>query len=85
LGASVPEVRFSGFVHYLGKVVGWQLEKWGFGENIFCSECKYSGDKGLGRGIFLGKLTGADFVAPACGGLGAIRQKRGKKQAITPC
>ena len=57
----MPEVRFSCFVHYLGEVVGWQLGKWDLGGNSFCCECKYSCDKGLGRGIFLEKLGGAEF------------------------
>ena len=49
----MPEVRFRCSVHYLGKVVGWELGKWDLKGNIFGCEHKGSYDKGLGRGIFL--------------------------------
>ena len=65
----MPEVRFGGFVHYLGEVVGWQLGKWDLGGNSFCCECKYRCGKGLGRGIILEKLGGAKFC---CAGGGEI-------------
>jgi hypothetical protein len=57
----VPEVRFSGFVHYLGEVVGWQLGKWDLGGNIFCCEHKAICCKGLGKGNILEKWKGAEF------------------------
>ena len=57
----MPEVRFSGFVHYLREVVGWQLGKWDLGGNIFVCEHKAMCGKGLGRGIILEKLGGAKF------------------------
>ena len=61
----MPEVRFSGFVHYLGEVVGWQLGKWDFGGNILSCEQKAMCGKGLGEGLFWKSLRGRNFVAPA--------------------
>ena len=66
-GASVPEVRFSGFVHYLCKVVGWQLGKWALGGNSFVCECKYICAKGLWRGNILEKLAGRKFCCAGAG------------------
>ena len=60
----MPEVRFSGFVHYLGKVVGWQLGKWDLGGNIFACEHNAMCTKGLRRGIILGNFAGAKFCCP---------------------
>ena len=57
----MSEVRFSCFVHYLGKVVGWQLGKWDLGGNIFVCEHNVMCGKGLGGRIILEKLGGAEF------------------------
>ena len=62
----MPEVRFSGFVHYLCKVVGWQLGKWDLGGNILACEHKAIYCKGLGEGIILEIFSGAEFC---CAGL----------------
>ena len=61
----MSEVRFSGFVHYLGEVVGWQLEKWDLGGNIFLCEHNAMCGKGLGRGIILEIFSGAEFCSAA--------------------
>ena len=56
-----PKARFNGFVHYLCKVVGWQLGKWELGGNILGCEHNVMCGKGLGREIILEKLGAAEF------------------------
>jgi hypothetical protein len=72
----VPKIRFSGFVHYLGEVVGCQLGKWELGENSFLCEHKAMCGKGLGRGIILEKWGASKFF---CAGVWINRGERGEK------
>ena len=76
----MPDGRFSGFVHYLGEVVGWQLGKWDLGGNIFVCECKYSCGKGLGRGIILEKLVGRKFCCPGFWHFGFEQEEQRKQR-----
>ena len=58
----MPEVRFSGFVHYLGEVVGWQLGKWDLVGNIFWCEHNIMFGKGLGGRIILEKIGSGEIL-----------------------
>ena len=74
----VPEVRFSGFVHYLGKVVGWQLGKWDLGGNIFFVNASTVLTRGWGGGFFWKNWQRDNFVAPGSCGF-CFEQKEAKK------
>ena len=60
----MPEVRFSGFVHYLGKVVGWQLGKWDLGKIFSVVNASTVVPRGWGGGFFGENWRGLNFVAP---------------------
>ena len=60
----MPEVRFSGFVHYLCKVVGWQLGKWDWGEIFWRVNIKPFVAMGWGGGFFWKNGAVRNFVVP---------------------
>ena len=62
----MPEVRFSGFVHYLDEVVDCLLGKWSGLENILDTERKPDCDKELGRRIILKIFFVAEKMCAEC-------------------